>query len=37
MIQDFPWGVAILLGTGLLFTSGYIVYILILAYKETKK
>jgi len=36
MIQDFPWGVTIILGSGLIFTAYVIYYILRLAYLETK-
>jgi hypothetical protein len=36
MIQDFPWGVIIILGSGLLFTAWVIYYILRLAYLEMK-
>jgi hypothetical protein len=37
MIHDFPWGVAILLGSGLAFTAWMIYYILKLAYLEMKE
>ncbi len=36
MIQDFPWGVIIILGSGLVFTAWIIYYILRLAYLEMK-
>jgi hypothetical protein len=36
MIQDFPWGAAIILGMGLIFTAYIIYYILRLAYLEMK-
>ena len=36
MIHDFPWGVVIILGMGLIFTAYIIYYILRLAYLETK-
>jgi hypothetical protein len=36
MIHDFPWGVIIILGSGLIFTAYIIYYILRLAYLETK-
>jgi hypothetical protein len=36
MIQDFPWGVIVILGSGLLFTVYIIYYILKLAYDEMK-
>jgi hypothetical protein len=36
MIHDFPWGVVIILGSGLVFTAWIIYYILRLAYLETK-
>jgi len=36
MIHDFPWGVVIILGSGLVFTAYIIYYILKLAYDEMK-
>ena len=36
MPQDFPWGVIIILGTGLAFTGYIIYYILKLAFEEMK-
>jgi hypothetical protein len=36
MIHDFPWGVVIILGSGLVFTAWIIYYILRLAYLEMK-
>ena len=36
MPHDFPWGVIIILGTGLIFTVYIIYYILRLAYLEMK-
>lgn len=36
MIHDFPWGVVIILGSGLVFTAWIIYYILKLAYDEMK-
>ena len=36
MIHDFPWGVCIILGTGLIFTAWIIYYILKLANDELK-
>lgn len=36
MINDFPWGVVIILGSGLVFTAWVIYYILRLAYLEMK-
>ena len=36
MIHDFPWGVVIILGSGLVFTAWVIYYILRLAYLEMK-
>ena len=35
-MNELPWGVIIILGTGLLFTLYCIYYILRLAYLETK-
>jgi hypothetical protein len=35
-MNDFPWGVGIILGSGLIFTMWCIYYILRLAYLETK-
>jgi hypothetical protein len=35
-MNDFPWGVCIILGSGLIFTCYCIYYILRLAYLETK-
>jgi hypothetical protein len=35
-MNDFPWGVCIILGAGLVFTAWCIYYILRLAYLETK-
>jgi hypothetical protein len=35
-MNNFPWGVCIILGAGLLFTAWIIYYILRLAYLETK-
>ena len=37
MPHDFPWGVMVILGSGLLFTAYIIYYILRLAYLETKE
>ena len=34
MPQDFPWGVIIILGSGLIFTAYVIYYILRMAYLE---
>jgi hypothetical protein len=36
MIHDFPWGVVIILGSGLIFTAWIIYYILRVAYLEMK-
>lgn len=36
MIHDFPWGVVIILGSGLVFTAWIIYYILRVAYLEMK-
>jgi len=36
MPEDFPWGVIIILGTGLVFTAYIIYYILKLAFEEMK-
>ena len=36
MPQDFPWGVIIILGCGLIFTCYVIYYILRLAFEEMK-
>jgi hypothetical protein len=36
-INDFPWGVAIILGLGLLFTGAVVGYILRMAYLEMKE
>jgi len=36
MINDFPWGVVIILGIGLAFTGYIIYYILKLAFDEMK-
>ena len=36
MIHDFPWGVVIILGSGLIFTAWVIYYILRVAYLEMK-
>jgi hypothetical protein len=36
MINDFPWGVVIILGIGLAFTAYIIYYILMLAFDEMK-
>ena len=36
MIQDFPWGVVIILSSGLAFTAWIIYYILKLANDEMK-
>ena len=36
MIHDFPWGVVIILGSGLVFTAWVIYYILRVAYLEMK-
>jgi hypothetical protein len=35
-MNEFPWGVCIILGSGLIFTCYCIYYILRLAYLETK-
>ena len=35
-MNQFPWGVCIILGSGLIFTCYCIYYILRLAYLETK-
>ena len=35
-MNEFPWGVIIILGSGLIFTVWCIYYILRLAYLETK-
>ena len=35
-MNDFPWGVMAILGSGLVFTAWCIYYILRLAYLETK-
>ena len=35
-MNEFPWGVCIILGAGLVFTAWVIYYILSLAYLETK-
>ena len=35
-MNDFPWGVCIILGSGLIFTCYCIYYILRTAYLETK-
>jgi hypothetical protein len=35
-MNDFPWGVCIILGSGLIFTCYCIYYILRMAYLETK-
>jgi len=35
-MNNFPWGVIIILGSGLIFTVWCIYYILRLAYLETK-
>ena len=35
-MNEFPWGVCIILGAGLIFTAWCIYYILRLAYLETK-
>ena len=35
-MNEFPWGVCIILGYGLIFTCYCIYYILRLAYLETK-
>ena len=36
MPQDFPWGVIIILGAGLIFVAYIIYYILNLAFEEMK-
>jgi hypothetical protein len=35
-MNEFPWGVCIILGSGLIFTCYCIYYILRMAYLETK-
>jgi len=35
-MNEFPWGVMVILGSGLVFTAWCIYYILRLAYLETK-
>jgi hypothetical protein len=35
-MNNFPWGVVIILGSGLIFTMWCIYYILRMAYLETK-
>jgi hypothetical protein len=35
-MNDFPWGVMVILGSGLVFTAWCIYYILRLAYLEMK-
>jgi hypothetical protein len=35
-MNEFPWGVVIILGAGLIFTAWIIYYILRMAYLETK-
>ena len=35
-MSEFPWGVCIIIGSGLIFTCYCIYYILRLAYLETK-
>jgi hypothetical protein len=35
-MNEFPWGVCIIIGAGLIFTMWCIYYILRLAYLETK-
>ena len=35
-MSEFPWGVCIILGSGLIFTCYCIYYILRMAYLETK-
>jgi hypothetical protein len=35
-MNEFPWGVCTILGSGLVFTAWCIYYILRLAYLETK-
>jgi len=36
-MNEFPWGVMVILGAGLTFTAWCIYYILRLAYLETKE
>jgi hypothetical protein len=36
-MNEFPWGVCAILGSGLVFTMWCIYYILRLAYLETKE
>ena len=36
-MSEFPWGVCIILGSGLIFTMWYIYCILRIAYLETKE
>ncbi len=36
MPEDFPWGVIIILGSGLIFVAYIIYYILRLAFEEMK-
>jgi len=35
-MSEFPWGVMVILGSGLIFTAWIIYYILKLAYEEMK-
>ena len=37
MPADFPWGVMVILGSGLVFTAYIIYYILRLAYSEMEE